>query len=1261
VSGGAAPVLTSCPHCGSAAIAPWRHRSDGRSIWACADCALRFVREPFSDVSALYGEHYFDKSAGGGAIPEIGYQAYRELLPVDFRWHQALLRLFAPEPGALLDVGCATGRFLAAARSDGHRGRGVELSDYAATQARALGFEVASSLDELREPVDVITMWEVLEHVADLRGALVAARDRLVDGGLLLLSTPDTGAPAVVARGERWIGFRSSLEHLTYLTQTFLAPVLREIFDCEPLFVSAGADEFWTLVAIVRKGGLRPGDREAHRRLVARAGEREVAWFWFSLEDVTAAQHTLGGLRAAGQETALFEAVLALRRGDSDDAYARLTRLAEQSGWSSEVLQWLSRAASARLGQVDALHERLDSASEGRAAALDEVARLRGSAGYRIGRGITRVLEHMPYADVAWQRYDELYRVGVRGAIAARLPKLKSLAQTIRRRGAALSSVYTPLLARSPKVQYTAVQAGLTPDWVTVVIPVFDAAPFLGDAVESVLRQTYPRVEVVVVLDGANSAAAASLSRFERHPRVRVVVGAAEHDLAQALATGFELAQGELWTWLSADNLMEPAQLERMLAFLRSSAGVDLTYADYLAIDERGAPLRDPTFRPQNRRTPTDPEIHLPREASAFNPTLDDFIGPCFVYRGHVGLAIGDPVIATEDFDSWMRVRARFRIQHLGTDEILFRYRVHGNPLNARGGRLKIFDRVTNLVKYEAKRSEPARQPFVLEPDDQSGALAQQLVAPPRVVMAPSSSARRVALLAGDAGPPSILPDAPTVVWFSRDSIAPYRWASWLERANVVAIAPDGQVVERVLAAGGRGFSHEELGRALDVALTRLETPVTPSRDATIFRGSRPPPKIALEVQAFDKGGLEQVVVDLAIVLRAGGAIPIIVATGPVGSAGRRAERAGISVVELPAHNRDAAYADLIRREQIELINAHYSLTGAPIAARAELPFVQTIHNSYVWLSDAERRAYEDADPFTTAYVCVSMTAAQFSDAQLRLPAEKIVVLPNGIDTTAFQPVSAAERARLRQKHRISPDAFVFLNVAGLRDWKGQRQLILAFADVHRHAPSARLVIAGGGSDPVYRRALGEAIERNGLEDVVTLPGHTQSVEELYALADAFVLPSFFEGYSLALLEAACSGLPCIATDCGAAREVFARTTGILVPLPFQSLTEHDLYSLQRLVDADEPLRSRVTDAMLEVLAAPRPAVVTPDTRRRFDRGQTYARHRDLFDWLIAGGAPHAARRWLRARTDAAIAQRDESPAATGAPMTIMREGARGG
>ena len=59
---------------------------------------------------------------------------------------------------------------------------------------------------------------------------------------------------------------------------------------------------------------------------------------------------------------------------------------------------------------------------------------------------------------------------------------------------------------------------------------------------------------------------------------------------------------------------MHPEQLERLVAFLEARPGTAMVYADYVAIDERGAPLSDPTFRPDDRRPATSPEVHLPRD-----------------------------------------------------------------------------------------------------------------------------------------------------------------------------------------------------------------------------------------------------------------------------------------------------------------------------------------------------------------------------------------------------------------------------------------------------------------------------------------------------------------------------------------------------------------------------------------------------------------------------------------------------------------------
>ena len=120
-----------------------------------------------------------------------------------------------------------------------------------------------------------------------------------------------------------------------------------------------------------------------------------------------------------------------------------------------------------------------------------------------------------------------------------------------------------------------------------------------------------------------------------------------------------------------------------------------MVYADYRAIDDRGEPLDDPTFRPQDRRHPRSPEIHLPRDPRLINIEQDNFIGPCFLYRAVVGRAIGeyDPNLGLEDYDYWMRVNHAFVIAHLGTSDILYSYRVHDRSLSGRAAELKIAER----------------------------------------------------------------------------------------------------------------------------------------------------------------------------------------------------------------------------------------------------------------------------------------------------------------------------------------------------------------------------------------------------------------------------------------------------------------------------------------------------------------------------------------------------------------------------------------
>ena len=232
------------------------------------------------------------------------------------------------------------------------------------------------------------------------------------------------------------------------------------------------------------------------------------------------------------------------------------------------------------------------------------------------------------------------------------------------------------------------------PGLVSIVLPVFNQSDLLGDSIESVLGQTYPHYELIVVNDGSEDDVAAVLRRYLGHPKVRVLMQA-NQKLPAALSNGFDLARGEFWTWTSADNLMHPEQLDRLVGYLSSHPETAMVYADYVAIDDRGEPLVNPSFRPHNRRPATSPEIHLSRNPREINVVEDNFIGPCFLYRSIVGRVICDydPGVGIEDYDYWMRVNHAFRIEHLGTDETLYRYRVHERSLSGRAVELKIAER----------------------------------------------------------------------------------------------------------------------------------------------------------------------------------------------------------------------------------------------------------------------------------------------------------------------------------------------------------------------------------------------------------------------------------------------------------------------------------------------------------------------------------------------------------------------------------------
>jgi glycosyltransferase involved in cell wall biosynthesis len=759
-----------------------------------------------------------------------------------------------------------------------------------------------------------------------------------------------------------------------------------------------------------------------------------------------------------------------------------------------------------------------------------------------------------------------------------------------------------------------------------------------------------------VVDDGSTDDVGEVLGRYLGHPRVRILTQA-NQKLPAALSNGFAFARGEFWTWTSADNLMHPDQLARLVGFLRSRPQTAMVYADYVAIDDRGDQLVDPTFRPHNRRPDGSAEIHLPRNPREINVVCDNFIGPCFLYRNLVGRLIGDydPGLGIEDYDYWMRVNHAFLIEHLGTDETLYRYRVHDRSLSGRAAELKITERVKALMRSERSRNRFYRRPWTIRVD---------LPTKERLVDCPPGPHRWLDLdpgpspaMAGRAEQGKTLylidstrlddlavagrPDSAVVAAWFDDVEEVYERRIAVARVGAVSFSGHRQVAERLDLLGIDNLVVDSPGSFVDLA-------VRYANNRSFFERSRPEPvrrreppepllpvgtrHVLIQVDDFLQGGLEKVVLGLARGLRRRGLRVSMLVLGRRGPAAEQAREDGIAVATLAEGRRDPAYRAWLREHRVDLVYAHYSTFGAGVAADLGIPFVQVVHNTYVWLDARAVDAYREADAATTGYICVSTEVARYCDRRMGLSVDKMIVVPNGVDLWRLDAARDEATGRLREKLGLSPQDFVFLNVASIHATKAQVPLLRALARVLEYRPDVRLVIAGSASDPGYERRLRRRIGELELEDHVILAGQRHDVERFYWMADAFVLPSFWEGWSLALTEAACAGLPLVATDVGGARELMADGDGRLVEPPFASITDLDAGGIDRLVHGEEAgFIADLANAMSQVGGSRRRFPLPDGKRHLHGEGRMTDVHCKILAWFLQGGRASAARVWSRA------------------------------
>lgn len=251
---------------------------------------------------------------------------------------------------------------------------------------------------------------------------------------------------------------------------------------------------------------------------------------------------------------------------------------------------------------------------------------------------------------------------------------------------------------------------------VSIVLPVYNGASMLPEAIESILAQTYQNFELICIDDGSTDGSGEIFDRFAAHdPRIRVF-HQENKQLPRSLSLGFSVASGEFRTWTSHDNRLKPFFLEMMVDCLQRHPDWDMAYANIDIIDENGVLLVNSEWYAGNQNPPGSGHVYLPPNTGRLNTLPDNHVGAAFLYRDRVSYLLGDYAcnrFTLEDYDYWMQVNSLLKLRHVDFDTPVYEYRFHSNSLTARDEKLGITRSRDKLFIFDSFRRDFYLSPLV--------------------------------------------------------------------------------------------------------------------------------------------------------------------------------------------------------------------------------------------------------------------------------------------------------------------------------------------------------------------------------------------------------------------------------------------------------------------------------------------------------------------------------------------------------------------
>jgi 2-polyprenyl-3-methyl-5-hydroxy-6-metoxy-1,4-benzoquinol methylase len=172
----------------------------------------------------MYAENYFTSQSEGYGYKD--YELTSHLRKKTFqKWIEGITPWLSPVKGAVLDIGCASGYFLELMREKGWEVEAIELDMNMLEKVKAKNIKVSGRpFEEFKsdKKYKLITMFDVLEHVPDLKTTFNKFYELLDEDGIVVLITPDFGSTQRKVFGKKWFQYKPQ-EHIQYFSSATLA------------------------------------------------------------------------------------------------------------------------------------------------------------------------------------------------------------------------------------------------------------------------------------------------------------------------------------------------------------------------------------------------------------------------------------------------------------------------------------------------------------------------------------------------------------------------------------------------------------------------------------------------------------------------------------------------------------------------------------------------------------------------------------------------------------------------------------------------------------------------------------------------------------------------------------------------------------------------------------------------------------------------------------------------------------------------------